>query len=85
MAAKETQAQAAAATTTTTAEDNFLDQVVSATKPKSDAQIERAKEMLQTFVKQLMSGATVSKEPTGRKHGLICHQRRAGATRRAAV
>jgi type VI secretion system protein ImpC len=60
--AAETKAQAAGATTTTT-ETNFLDQVVSATKPKSDAQIERAKEMLQTFVKQLMSGqATVSKD-----------------------
>lgn len=59
----ETKAQAAAGATTTTTEANFLDQVVSATKPKSDAQIERAKEMLQTFVKQLMSGtATVSKD-----------------------
>lgn len=61
MAAKE-QAAAAAATTTTT-EASFLDQVVSATKPKSDAQMERAKDLLQTFVKQLMSGqATVSKD-----------------------
>ncbi|WP_425617602.1 type VI secretion system contractile sheath large subunit [Anatilimnocola sp. NA78] len=63
MAAKETQAAAAAATTTTTAEDSFLDQVVSATKPKSDAQLDNAKKMLQTFVQQLMSGtATVSKD-----------------------
>lgn len=62
MAAKETQA-AAAATTTTESETSFLDQVVSATKPKSDAQMERAKDLLQTFVKQLMSGqATVSKD-----------------------
>jgi type VI secretion system protein ImpC len=61
MAAKET--QAAAAATTTVTEENFLDQVVSATKPKNDGQIERAKEMLQTFVKQLMAGqATVSKD-----------------------
>lgn len=62
MAAKETQAAAAAATTTAS-EASFLDQVVSATKPKSDAQMERAKDLLQTFVKQLMSGqATVSKD-----------------------
>ena len=60
----EPQAQGAAgATTTTTTEASFLDQVVTATKPKSDAQIERAKDLLQTFVKQLMSGqATVSKD-----------------------
>ncbi len=62
MAANETQAAGAAAATTTT-ETSFLDQVVSATKPKSDAQMERAKDLLQTFVKQLMSGqATVSKD-----------------------
>jgi hypothetical protein len=29
--------------------------------------------------------ATVGEEATGRKHGLICHQRRAGATRRVPV
>ena len=29
--------------------------------------------------------ATVGEEATGRKHDLICHQRRAGATRRACV
>jgi len=29
--------------------------------------------------------ATVGEEATGRKHGLICHQRRAGATRRVRV
>ncbi|QDU31157.1 hypothetical protein ETAA8_63100 [Anatilimnocola aggregata] len=63
MAAKETQAAAAAAETTTTSEDSFLDQVVSATKPKSDVQLDNAKKMLQTFVSQLMSGtATVSKD-----------------------
>jgi hypothetical protein len=28
-------------------------------------------------------GATVGKQATGRKHGLICHQRGAGATRSA--
>ena len=29
--------------------------------------------------------ATVGEEATGRKHDLICHQRRAGATRRVCV
>ena len=29
--------------------------------------------------------ATVGEEATGRKHDLICHQRRAGATRRVRV
>jgi type VI secretion system protein ImpC len=63
MATPETKSAAEAATTTTTTEVSFLDQVVSATKPKSDAQMERAKDLLQTFVKQLMSGqATVSKD-----------------------
>jgi type VI secretion system protein ImpC len=57
-----TQAQSAAAPTTT-AEAGFLDQIIKATKPRSDTQIDSAKRTLQEFVgKLLQPGAVVSKD-----------------------
>src|SRR5882672_5730026 len=59
---KEAQSQSAAATTTT-ADAGFLDQIIKATKPRSDTQIETAKRGLQEFVDSLMQpGAAVSKD-----------------------
>src|SRR5438874_3041702 len=62
--AKEAAAQAgSAAATTTTAEAGFLDQIIKATKPRNDTQIEGAKRTLQEFVGKLMEpGAVVSKD-----------------------
>jgi len=57
-----TQTQAAAATTTTE-EAGFLDQIIKATKPRSDTQIDSAKRTLGEFVSKLMEpGAVVSKD-----------------------
>src|SRR3954452_20002461 len=61
--AKEMQSESAAATTTTTADAGFLDQIIKATKPRNDTQIETAKRTLQEFVGKLMEpGAAVSKD-----------------------
>jgi len=62
--AKETlAAQSESAAATTTADAGFLDQIIKATKPRSDTQIETAKRTLQEFVGKLMEpGAVVSKD-----------------------
>jgi type VI secretion system protein ImpC len=61
--AKEATAQAQSAAATTTEEAGFLDQIIKATKPRSDTQIETAKRTLQEFVgKLLQPGAVVSKD-----------------------
>src|SRR5918999_439843 len=61
--AKEATAAAGSATATTTEEAGFLDQIIKATKPRSDTQIETAKRTLQEFVgKLLQPGAVVSKD-----------------------
>jgi type VI secretion system protein ImpC len=61
--AKEATQTAAAEATTTTAETGFLDQIIKATKPRSDTQIETAKRTLQEFVGKLLEpGAAVSKD-----------------------
>ena len=76
MAKEATQAESAAAATTT-AEAGFLDQIIKATKPRSDTQIETAKRTLQEFVGKLLEpGAVVS---NGDAEGGI-----PGAARRAA-
>src|SRR3989440_4532773 len=62
MAKEATQAQSAAAATTT-ADAGFLDQIIKATKPRTDTQIETAKRTLSEFVSKLMEpGAVVSKD-----------------------
>ncbi len=60
--AKEAAAQTQAAAVTTTEEAGFLDQIIKATKPRSDTQIESAKLMLEEFVKSAVQGSTVSKD-----------------------
>ncbi len=61
---KEAAAQSQAAAATTTTEDaGFLDQIIKATKPRSDTQIETAKRTMQEFVGKLLEpGAVVSKD-----------------------
>ena len=54
--AKEAAAQTQAAAATTTEEAGFLDQIIKATKPRSDTQIESAKRMLEEFVKSAVQG-----------------------------
>src|SRR5213592_2904869 len=60
--AKEAAAQTQAAAATTTEEAGFLDQIIKATKPRSDTQIESAKVMLEEFVKSAVQGGAVSKD-----------------------
>src|SRR6478672_933642 len=61
--AKEAAAQAESAATTTTADAGFLDQIIKATKPRNDTQIEGAKRTLSEFVSKLLEpGAAVSKD-----------------------
>jgi len=61
--AKEAAAQAQAAAATTTGEAGLLDQIIQATRPKTDQQIETAKRSLQEFVAKLLEpGAVVSKD-----------------------
>jgi type VI secretion system protein ImpC len=61
--AKEAATQTQTAAATTTAEAGFLDQIIKATKPRSDTQIETAKRTLQEFVGKLLEpGAVVSKD-----------------------
>jgi type VI secretion system protein ImpC len=61
--AKEAATQTQAATATTTEEAGFLDQIIKATKPRSDTQIDSAKRTLGEFVSKLMEpGAVVSKD-----------------------
>jgi type VI secretion system protein ImpC len=61
--AKEATQTASAEATTTAAEAGFLDQIIKATKPRSDAQIDTAKRTLQEFVGKLLEpGAVVSKD-----------------------
>jgi type VI secretion system protein ImpC len=61
--AKEAAAQAESAAATTTTEPGFLDQIIKATKPRNDTQIEGAKRTMQEFVSKLMEpGAVVSKD-----------------------
>jgi type VI secretion system protein ImpC len=60
MAKEAAEAKSAAATTT---DEGFLDQIIKATKPRSDVQIETAKRSLSEFVSKLMEpGAVVSKD-----------------------
>jgi type VI secretion system protein ImpC len=60
---KEAAAQSESAAATTTEQAGFLDQIIKATKPRSDTQIETAKRTLQEFVGKLMEpGAVVSKD-----------------------
>jgi type VI secretion system protein ImpC len=60
---QEATAQGKSAASTTTSEAGFLDQIIKATKPRSDTQIETAKRTLQEFVGKLMEpGAVVSKD-----------------------
>jgi type VI secretion system protein ImpC len=60
MAKEAAEAKSAAATTT---DEGFLDQIIKATKPRSDVQIETAKRSLTEFVGKLMEpGAVVSKD-----------------------
>jgi type VI secretion system protein ImpC len=60
---KEAAAQSQAAATTTTEQAGFLDQIIKATKPRSDTQIETAKRTMQEFVGKLLEpGAVVSKD-----------------------
>jgi len=61
--AKEAAAHAESAAATPTTEAGFLDQIIKATKPRNDTQIEGAKRTLQEFVSKLMEpGAAVSKD-----------------------
>jgi type VI secretion system protein ImpC len=61
--AKEAATQTQAATATTTEEAGFLDQIIKATKPRSDTQIDSARRTLGEFVSKLMEpGAVVSKD-----------------------
>ena len=56
-------AEAKSATTTTTADEGFLDQIIKATKPRTDTQMESAKKSLSEFVGKLLEpGAVVSKD-----------------------
>jgi type VI secretion system protein ImpC len=59
MAKTQAESQASSAV----AEEGFLDQIIKATKPRSDAQIDSARRTLQEFVGQLLQpGAAVSKD-----------------------
>src|SRR5688572_916340 len=59
MAKTQAESQASSAV----AEEGFLDQIIKATKPRSDAQIDAAKRTMQEFVGQLLQpGAVVSKD-----------------------
>ena len=56
-------AEAKSATTTTAADEGFLDQIIKATKPRTDTQMESAKKSLSEFVGKLLEpGAVVSKD-----------------------
>ncbi|MEX2176526.1 MAG: type VI secretion system contractile sheath large subunit [Pirellulaceae bacterium] len=61
--AKSTATETQAASSSAVAEEGFLDQIIKATKPRSDIQIETAKKSLQEFVGKLLEpGAVVSKD-----------------------
>src|SRR5436189_31083 len=61
--AKEAAQATSAAATTTAAEAGFLDQIIKATKPRSDTQVETAERTLQEIVgKPMQPGADVSKD-----------------------